>query len=71
MNTSAWSIHKCWYFGVTQISRPALLLEFLTSNIGVSSLVSLLSSQYNKGNLYLGAFGHLEKVVIMSVWLVL
>ena len=37
-----------------------LLLEALPCNIGVTSMVCLLSSYHSKGNMSLGAFDHLE-----------
>ena len=52
------------------MSCPALNLEVLPCKIGVPSLVYSLPSHRSKVNLSLGAFGHLEKVAIMYVWLV-
>ena len=46
-------------------------MEAFTSNIGVTSMVCLLPSHYNKGNMSLVAFSHLEIVAIISVWIVL
>ena len=70
-NTLAWLVHQRGYFGMAQIDRPALLLEALPNNIGVTSMVCLLPSHYSKGNILLGVFGHLEIAAIISVWLVL
>ena len=52
-------ILPCGYFGMAPISRPPLFLEALPCNIGVLSLVTLLSSHHGKINLSLGTFSYL------------
>ena len=71
VNISTWYIYQCGYFGRAPIYHPALLLEALPHNFGLTSLVCLLPSCHSKGNLSLGVFSHLEKVAIISIWHVL
>ena len=47
-------------------SCPALILKVSPCNVGVLFRVSLLPSHHSKGNLTLGTFKHLGKVIIMS-----
>ena len=56
---------------MVQINHLAFLLEALPYNIGVTTMVCLLSSYYSKGNMSLGAFGCLEMVAIIPFGLVL
>ena len=69
-STLVWCILQCGYFGMAPTSCPALLLKALPGNIGVPSLVNLLSN-HSKGNLSLGIFGRLEKISKISIWSVL
>ena len=48
------------------IGFPALLLRLLPCNIGVTSMATLLSSCFIKGNASLGAFSHLRKAALIS-----
>ena len=67
--SAVYTIAQIFWCGVNK--HPALLLEALPHNIGVTSLVCLLPSCYSKGNLSLGVFGYFEKAAIMSLWLAL
>ena len=68
---SAFLLVQCKYISTAQTNYPGLLLEVLPCNVGVPSMVCLLPIYHGKGTISLGAFGHLEIMAIMFVWLIL
>ena len=64
-------MHQHDYFSVVQVNYPCLLIEALPCSIGIASMVCLLHSCHDNGNMLLVVFGHLEMAVKISVWFVL